>query len=148
MKRYAIGLLAVVLTLSALVGCSGSMDNSLRKKIVGTWTSTEPNIVFTNDQTTYFPNGKYLFIANKFFSFEKIVGSGTWDVKDGYLNTRVETSNITNLPNGLSTSEWMLPRLSWSKLLVWQKYWGCSTCILSRRRRQPLLMPTATWCIR
>ena len=108
MKRYAIGLLAVVLTLSALVGCSGSSDNSLRKKIVGTWTSTEPNIVFTNDQTTYFPNGKVLTIANKFFSFEKIVVSGTWDVKDGYLNTRVEASNITNYPNGLSTSDKIL----------------------------------------
>lgn len=101
-------LLLVAVTSFLCLSCA--KDTSLAKKILGSWTSTqagdEGSVI--EGKTMYMEGGKVSFMgtAKKGAQEIPLAMSGTWEVKDGNIQTTIQTSNHPDLiPNGFTIVE-------------------------------------------
>ena len=83
-KVRVLASLAVILI--SLSGCSVNKDNNQRDAFVGTW-------------QTDTPEGRVVWTLNSDGTYAGVSGndkfSGTWDVKDGYLVTKLKGDSLT-----------------------------------------------------
>jgi hypothetical protein len=90
---------------------AASAKDDFTDKLLGTW--SEGEVMEDGSEvaveTTYMRGGKFNGAAqftDKAGNSENLIVSGTWEIKDGYLNTKVEASNLPKmLPVGYSNVE-------------------------------------------
>jgi hypothetical protein len=106
-KIYRILLLVSVISFLFL---SCTNDASQAKKILGSWTSrvADEDGVVVEGKTMYMEGGKVSFMGTMKRGEQEIpvAMSGTWEVKDGNIQTTIQTSNHPELiPNGFTLVE-------------------------------------------
>ena len=82
-------------------------ESQLEKAIVGTWEyrGSTPEGVFIEVRTSYAPSGHLTAMGKATFQGQQhpLIVSGRWQVKDSYLHSTVDTSNVPFLiPNGFT----------------------------------------------
>jgi hypothetical protein len=122
----------LLLAFAALVvaGCGGDRDRSFERALLGTWGSREvaQDDVIVETETTLLPGGRVnwkgelrVAVPQSFYVPRGVnhevkngrlifyfTASGAWQVRDGYLHTRVESSTLPSLmPVGFSAA-WKL----------------------------------------
>lgn len=123
----------------ALLGGCGASDDDFAKVLVGTWGSREvaPDDVIVETRFTLLPGGRVnwqgelrMLVPADFRlpnrpNYEVRNGrlvyyfsaSGNWSVRDGYLHTRIETSNLPSLlPIGFA-SAWKLREVTGKEMI-------------------------------
>ena len=85
-------------------------DLELEKKIIGTWQGqpVRAGDVIVEGKTIYLPGGRMNLAGRIIFpdGQRQVIGSGRWQVKEGYLHWTVETSNVSEMiPNGFSSAD-------------------------------------------
>jgi hypothetical protein len=134
----AVRFLLVVTALALLGGC-GASDADFAKVVVGTWGSREvaPDDVIVDTRFTLLPGGRVnwqgelrMLVPADFHlpnrpNYEVRNGrlvyyftaSGNWSVRDGYLHTRIESSNLPSLlPIGFA-SAWKLREVTSKEMI-------------------------------
>jgi len=105
--------LTLLCTLVICFGCGRESDAGLTRRIEGTWAGTEstPDGLVLRGETTYLPGGRMNLRGSILYgeATHPIIGSGTWQVRDGYLHYTLETSNVSDfLPDGYSSADQIL----------------------------------------
>lgn len=123
-------LVLVALTAAMVSGCERNQDRKLELAVLGTWGSREvgQDDVIVETETTLLPGGRVnwqgelrLAVPQSFYVPRGVnhevkngrlifyfTASGSWQVREGYLHTRVESSTLPSLmPVGFSAA-WKL----------------------------------------
>jgi uncharacterized caspase-like protein len=84
-------------------------DEQMRKLLIGTWQfhSVTPEGAVLNGRTSYFPNGTAKSVGTVQFQGQQapIVLSGTWELKKGFVYSKVKSSNVPQMiPVGFSSA--------------------------------------------
>jgi hypothetical protein len=102
-------LIATIVAACATVDEQPTDDASLEKRIQHTWSSREvTDHTIIDGQTAYLPGGVMNLFGhvNHNGTFIKVIGSGTWHIKNGYLFSTITTSNIPYIiPNGFTSAD-------------------------------------------